>query len=132
MLEYDNWNSVKKKTAKANIKLGIRPRDIFWAKIGHNLGSEEHGKNQNFSRPLIVVRKLTSDLFIGISLTSTVKNNDYFHSFEYDNRVNGWVENSAMILQLRTYSIKRLMNKAGVINKNDFKIIKEKAKKLLD
>jgi|GEM_PF-4969906 len=46
--------------------------------------------------------------------------------------INGMVTNSAMILQLKTYSIKRLMNKAGVINKNDFSEVVEKAKKLFD
>ena len=132
MERYDRWNNVKKDTEKSNIKLGIRPRDIFWAKIGQNIGSEEYGKNRNFSRPIIVIRKLTSDLFIGIPLTSTIKDNDYFHSFEYNNRANGMVTNSAMILQLKTYSIKRLMNKAGVINKNDFSEVVEKAKKLFD
>jgi mRNA interferase MazF len=90
------------------------------------------GKGKNFSRPVIVIRKLTSDLFIGIPITSTIKDNDYFHSFEYNNRVNGIVKNSAMILQVRTYSIKRLMNKAGVINKDDFIKIMEKSKKLFD
>lgn len=132
MENYDRWNSVKKNTEKSNIKLGIRPIDIFWAKIGQNIGSEEYGKNKNFSRPVIVIRKLTSDLFIGIPIISTIKDNDYFHSFEYNNRVNGIVKNSAMILQVRTYSIKRLMNKAGVINKDDFIKIIEKSKKLFD
>ncbi|MFK5975306.1 MAG: type II toxin-antitoxin system PemK/MazF family toxin [Sulfurovum sp.] len=134
MENFDRWNGIKKSTEKEknNIKLGIRPRDIFWAKIGQNIGTEEYGKNKNFSRPLIVIRKLTSDLFIGIPVTSTIKNNDYFHSFEYENRANGVVTNSAMILQVKTYSIKRLMNKAGVINKNDFAEIIEKSKKLFD
>lgn len=132
MERFDNWNHVKKTTEKNTRKLGIRPRDIFWAKIGQNIGSEEYGKNENFSRPIIVIKKLTRDLFIGIPLTSTIKHNDYFHSFEYTNRSNGLTQNSAMILQLRTYSLKRLMNKTGVINKDDFKIIIEKSKKLFD
>ncbi len=132
MDNFDKWNDVKKNTEKSNIKLGIRPRDIFWAKIGQNIGTEEYGKNKNFARPLIVIRKLTSDLFIGIPLTSSIKHSDYFHSFEYENRVNGLVKNSAMILQVKTYSIKRLMNKAGVINKNDFQIVIEKSKNLFD
>ncbi len=79
---------------------------------------------------MIIVKKLTHDLFIGIPLTSTMKDNDYFHSFEYNNKSNGLTKNSAMILQVRTFSIKRLMNKIGVINKDDFEIILEKCKGL--
>jgi len=132
MEKFDKWNKVKKHTEENKRKLGIRPRDIFWAKIGQNVGSEEYGKDKNFARPVIIIRKLTSDLFIGIPLTSTIKNNDYFHSFEYNNKSNGLTENSAMILQVRAYSLKRLMNKTGVVNKEDFELIIEKSKKLFD
>jgi len=130
MNKFDEWNSVKKKTEGNKRKLGIKSRDIFWAKIGQNIGSEEYGKNDNFARPVIIIRKLTHDLFIGIPLTSTIKDNDYFHSFEYTNKSNGLTKNSAMILQVRTFSIKRLMNKTGVINKEDFEVVIEKSKGL--
>jgi mRNA interferase MazF len=132
MEKFDKWNKVKKHAEGNTRKLGIRARDIFWAKIGQNVGSEEYGKDKNFARPVIIVRKLTSDLFIGIPLTSTIKSNDYFHSFEYNNKSNGLTENSAMILQVRAYSVKRLMNKTGVVNKEDFELIIEKSKKLFD
>ena len=102
----------------------------IWAKIGHNVGSEEFGKNDNFARPVIIVKKLTHDLFMGIPLTSTIKDNDYFQSFEYENKSNGLTKNSAMILQFRIFIIKRLMNKTGVINKNDFEMILEKCRGL--
>jgi mRNA interferase MazF len=63
-------------------------------------------------------------------ITSTIKDNDYFHSFEYINKSNGLTKNSAMILQVRTFSIKRLMNKTGVICKKDFEVVIEKSKRL--
>ena len=130
MDKFNQWNEVKKKTEDNKRKLGIKSRDIFWAKIGQNIGSEEYGKNDNFARPIIIIRKLTHDLFIGIPLTSTIKDNDYFHSFEYTNKSNGLTKNSAMILQVRTFSIKRLMNKTGVISKEDFEVVIEKSKGL--
>lgn len=75
--KFNQWDEVKKKTEDDKRKLGIKPRDIFWAKIGQNIGSEEYGKNDNLARPVIIIRKLTYDLFIGIPLTSTIKDNDY-------------------------------------------------------
>ena len=128
---FDKWNKVKKDTEGNKRKLGIKPREIFWAKIGQNIGSEEYGKNENFTRPVIIVRKLTNDLFVGVPITSTLKNNDYFHSFEYENKQNEFTKNSAMILQLKTFSIKRLMNKVGVVNKHDFDKIIEKLKNII-
>lgn len=38
---FDKWNEVKKKTHTNQRKLGIKPREIFWLKIGQNIGSEE-------------------------------------------------------------------------------------------
>ncbi len=128
---YDDWNRVKKSTNTDKRKLGIKPREIFWAKIGQNIGSEEYGKDKNFARPVIIIRQLTADLFIGIPLTSTLKNDSYFHTFKYINRQNGEVKNSAMILQFRVFSIKRLMNKAGVVNKTDFEIIIKKCQEII-
>ena len=104
--DYDKWNQIKKETVKNNRKLTIKPREIFWVKIGHNIGDEEFGKGEIFSRPVIVVRQLTSDLFIGIPTTTTQKEeNDYFHPFEFQTK-KGISKNSAMLLQLRVFSKK--------------------------
>ena len=130
MKKYDQWNEVKKTVTKNNIKLGIKPREIFWTKIGQNIGSEEYGKGKNFARPVIVIRKLTSNLFLGVPTTTNTKNNDYFHKFSYNSKQDGLIEVSAMIIQVKVFSTKRLMNKIGMINKNDFEIIIEKSKKL--
>jgi len=130
MKKYDEWNEVKKTVTKNNIKLGIKPREIFWTKIGQNIGSEEYGKGKNFARPVIVIRKLTSDLFLGVPTTTKIKSNDYFHKFNYNSKKDGLIEVTAMIIQVKVFSIKRLMNKIGMINKNDFEIIIEKSKKL--
>ncbi|NQY22505.1 MAG: type II toxin-antitoxin system PemK/MazF family toxin [Campylobacteraceae bacterium] len=131
MKEFDKWNEIKKVCDENNRKIGIKPREIFWAKIGLNIGSEEYGKDKNFARPVIIINKLTNDLFIGVPLTSTIKSNDYFHSFKYKNKQNGEVLNSAMILQIKVFSIKRLMNKIGMINKDDFAEIVVKLKNII-
>ena len=132
MEKFDKWNEVKKSTQQKKRKLGMKPREIFWVKIGQNLGSEEYGKGKDFARPVIIVRRLTSDLFIGIPITTTIKNNDYFHSFIYTNKSRGIVENSAMILQVKTFSIKRVLSKIGTVNKDDFEKILDKTKSLFN
>jgi len=125
MEEHDKWNEVKKETQNNKRKLGIKPREVFWVKIGHNIGDEEYGKGEIFSRPVLIVRQLTSDLFIGIPLTTTIKNNDYFHTLEFNTK-KGISNNSAMILQVRTFSKKRITDKIGKINIETFREIQEK------
>ncbi len=133
MQEYDKWNEVKKETAKSKMRLTIKPRDIYWAKIGQNIGHEEYGKGKNFLRPIIVIRQLTSDLFIGVPTTSTKKeNNDYFHCISYKDKLKEDISSSAMLLQIKAFSKKRLLNKIGTVNQEEFIIIKDKLKRLID
>jgi len=131
MKKFDEWNEVKKDTDSNNRIIGIKPREIFWAKIGENVGFEQNGKGDNFARPVIIIKKLTKDLFLGIPLTSSIReDSDYFHPFGYHNTVNGQVKNTALILQTKVFSIKRLMNRTGIIDKENFELILEKGKRL--
>lgn len=129
---FDNWNEVKKQSNTNERKLSIKAREIFWMKLGQNIGSEEYGKGKDFTRPVLIVRKLTHDLFIGIPTTSNTKNNDYFHPITYTLKSNEIRKSSAMILQIRVFSIKRLLNRLGMIDKKQFNKIIEKSKKLID
>ena len=130
MKKYDEWNEIKKSITIKQPKFRIKPREIYWVKIGQNVGDEEYGKGENFARPVIVIKKLTRDLFMGIPTSTTIKDNDYFHPFEYTNRQSGDIKVSAMILQLKTFSMKRIMNKIGVVNKVEFEKILEKSQKI--
>jgi len=132
MEKFNQWNEVKKSSHAKERKVGFKARDIFWVRIGQNIGSEEFGKGNEFQRPVLILRKLTHDLFIGVPLTSVLKeDNDYFYTFEFLNKQKKETsKNSAMILQLKNFDKKRLMGKIGVINKNDFNMILEKVRDL--
>lgn len=134
MKQYDEWNEIKKQTQQVNSNLSIKAREIYWTKIGLNIGNEEYGKGNDFVRPVIVIRQLTHDLFIGVPTTTSIKsNNDYFHNISYVEKINHTlVKSSAMILQQKVLSKKRLLSKIGTINKEEFKEIILKLKKLID
>jgi len=130
MTKLDKWNEVKKDTESKKFFLTTKPREIYWVKIGQNIGSEEFGKSDIFSRPVIIIRRLTSDLFVGIPTTSSIKDNDYFLPFEYKSK-NKIVQSSAMLLQIRTFSIKRITDKIGKMSIDDFKILEERLVRML-
>jgi mRNA-degrading endonuclease toxin of MazEF toxin-antitoxin module len=130
MKKFDEWNEVKQKAHNTERKIGFKVRDIFWLRIGQNIGTEEFGKGNEFQRPVLIIRKLTHNLFIGVPLTSSLKDdNDYFHTFEFNTK-KGVSKNSAMILQLKSFDKKRLMGKIGTINKENFNEILEKIREL--
>ena len=131
MEKFDNWNEVKKSTESNQRTVGIKPRELFWVKLGQNVGSEEYGKGENFARPVVIIRKLTHDLFLGVPTTTNLKHDDYFHSFEYNDKSKGFIEISAMILQVKVFSTKRLMNRIEIVDKENFKKIQEKVRGLI-
>ena len=128
--DFDKWNEIKKSAQKAKRVIGFKPREIFWVRVGQNIGSEEYGKGNEFQRPVLIVRKLNTKLFIGIPLSSQEKvNSDYFHTIEFNTK-RGLSKNSAMILQLKTFDKKRLMSRIEILDKKKFSIILEKIRGL--
>jgi mRNA interferase MazF len=118
--EFEKW-SIKKEILDKRIGLPLtRERDVFWCSIGINIGDEENGKNDLFSRPVLIFKKFSSNLFRGIPMTSKNKNNDYYIQVEFKGLVN-----SVMISHLRLYDIKRLGLRMGRIGNTEYdKIIK--------
>lgn len=133
MEQFDKWNEVKKRTDKIQMHFRVKPREIFWLKIGKNIGHEEYGKGKEFVRPVIVIRQLTNDLFVGVPTTTSKKeDNDYFHNINYLNHKKDKIHSVAMLLQFKTYSKKRLLSKMGTVDKNEFDVIVEKLKGIID
>ena len=128
--DFDKWNEVKKTAHLKENLVGYKEREIFWLRLGKNIGSEEFGKGNEFQRPVIIVKKLTKDLFFGIPLTSKIKQGSYFYTFTYKDKKGKFHTNTAMILQLRTFDKKRLMGRIGTMPQDDFENIAEKIREL--
>lgn len=60
---YDDWNEVKKHTENAENYLQFESREIYNAKIGENIGFEQNGKSDEFVRPVLILKRLTKDMF---------------------------------------------------------------------
>ena len=128
MKSYDKWNEVKKEISQEHANLIFKIREIFWVKVGQNIGYETDGKGEEFLRPVLILRKFSKDTFLGIPLT-TVKKDDMFH---YEFIVNSTNKvNYANLSQIKLFDAKRLQTKLGKISVEDFKILKSKLNKLI-
>ena len=124
---YDKWNEVKKRTEAKEEIAHFRQREIYWANIGKNIGSEQNGKGNDFMRPLLVFRRYSYNLFCGIPLSTTVREGTFFYTFEFlQNK-----KSSALLVQAKTFDAKRLDRKIGTIKQEDFIKIEHKMKELL-
>lgn len=126
--DFDKWNEVKKEIQQETLLVGFKERDIFNVKLGHNIGYEQNGKGEKFVRPVLIYKKLTKDMFIGIPLTSTHRDGSFFYRFSFIPDKTS----VAILIQTKLFSTKRLLNKIGKMREDDFCELKKKYLKLLE
>lgn len=118
--KYDEWNILKKKIAKSNHQPPyFKEGDIWWVSIGYNIGNEVYGKGKDFLRPVLILKKFNKYQFLGIPLSSQIKNNPYYAIIKIKNR-----RNSALLFQIKTFSSLRLQHKLTDLNTRDFLKVK--------
>ncbi|MEI6041961.1 MAG: hypothetical protein WCQ00_00085 [bacterium] len=71
--KYNDWNSKKQSIQFAehyqNQVMYFREGDVWWCSVGINVGEESFGKGDVFRRPILVIKKLSSSLCIGLPMT---------------------------------------------------------------
>ena len=103
--DFNSWNEIKKEL-DVRTAPDFRAGDIWWCSIGINVGHEEDGKNQDFERPILIIRKFNKELFWAIPLTSKLKSGEYYHTVKLfgDSR-------TLILSQMRILSSRRLLRK---------------------
>lgn len=124
--EFDGWNQLKQKIEKRNLSPTFQEREIWWCSLGINIGYEENGKNNLFNRPVLVVRKFNNNLFLGIPLSSKIKDNKFYYPIHFKEKVC-----SILLSQIRVIDAKRLTHKMSSISRDQFFEIREKIKEMI-
>lgn len=117
---FDEWNLAKGKIHYSSPIRSITEGEIWWCALGENIGVEINGKNDLFSRPIIILRKFSKLSFLGIPLTSKPHTGSWYVHFKFQNK-DQW----AALSQARQISTKRLYNKIGKADDNDFRTVKK-------
>ena len=82
-IKLDYWNELKKQLDKRDINLKFKPRDVVYVYMGQNVGSEQFGKGKEFLRPVLIFKKLSKSTFLGIPLTSKIKEGVFYYNFNF-------------------------------------------------
>jgi mRNA interferase MazF len=123
---FSEWGKLKVRLHFTESFLYFRERQIWWASLGANIGHEQDGKNKNYERPILILRKFNKHVLWALPLTSTVKESKYYFSTYF----NG--EHSAIILsQLKLISSKRLRRYIRTLPICEFEHVRELIKSLL-
>lgn len=126
--DFDKWNNEKKAVDKKDVNrnLFFYPREIWWCSAGLNIGVEADGKNENFERPILIIKKFNADMIWVLPLTTKEKQSKYHFKLEHED-IKSWV----ILSQIKAISTKRLLRKVGSISDLDFKEVISKVQDLL-
>ncbi len=138
--DFDSWNELAKKLDTLNSplfnkklkKYFFHPREIWFCSIGTNIGVEICGKNQEFERPVLILRK-SGRQFICLPLTSKKpKNPDFYFDISYTNPItNEFVESYVLVTSPITCDVNRLQRKVRKISPQDYEAILNSLTKVL-
>ena len=97
----------------------VNEGDIWWASVGVNVGSEIDGKSELFSRPVIVLKKLSHGFYFVIPTTTKQRVGSWYVGFRQSGR-----EMWGCLHQARGIDYRRLFSKLGELDDTDYQKIK--------
>jgi mRNA interferase MazF len=84
------------------------------------LGVESDGKNDNFERPVLIVKKFNGQMCWSVPLTSKERKGEHYLRVNYDDGIS-----FVCLSQIKTMSSKRLLRKIGMISEKEFNEVVE-------
>ena len=129
MKDFDDWNSLKKKIEEDEINPNKFPKEgeVWMSNLGRNIGYEQNGSGDSFSRPVLIVKKFNNHMFWVVPLSTKQKKFDFYFNYTdpHDEKV------SAILAQLKLLSIKRLKRNMYSLEISVLEEIKTKLKNLM-
>jgi len=121
--EFDRWNEEKKHIHFSENEPVLYPkeREIWLCAVGKNIGFEQNGGDENFSRPVLVVKKFNNKMFWTAPLSTKQKEYDFYYNFTDLNKMPA----SVILAQLKLTSIKRFLRKIYEFPEDNFNEVYE-------
>ncbi len=124
--DFDGWNEQKKRIQTERGVVYAHPREVWWCALGINIGAETDGKNEDFERPVLVLRVYNRETLLVMPITSKSKS-DSFHCPVRVKFGTVWVK----LTQARVVSSRRLLRKVDMLTEKEFQVAKEAFKEFI-
>lgn len=112
--DFKGWIKIKEKIHFKKSLRTISEGEIWWCRLGENVGTEICGKGEDFLRPVVIVNKLSRYNFIGVPLTSKKHIGSWYVEFVFKNK-----NQYAVVAQVENISVYRLHYKMGELPEDD-------------
>ena len=115
------WIGIKQSLHERDIRPPyFKEGELWWAHIGENIGSEVDGKGSEFTRPVVVFRKLGAYTFLAVPTSAKQKEGTWYVAFRHKG-----IDEVALLSQIKVVSFKRLKEKIGELDGRDMDRIRE-------
>ena len=114
--DYKEWMCRKSEVHNQGKGHYVNEGDVVWVAVGENVGVEIDGKSEKYSRPVVVLRKHSSNCFTGIPLTTKKHNGDWYVYFTFQGR-----EEVAVLIQARLFDTARVYSRIGKLSNGDYR-----------
>ncbi|MBU1252196.1 MAG: type II toxin-antitoxin system PemK/MazF family toxin [Nanoarchaeota archaeon] len=126
--DYKIWMPVKSEINNNELgPRGFKEREIWICNVGENIGFEEDGKGNDFTRPVLILKVFNRRFCYVIPLSKTEKRGKYYYEFNG----NTGETSVALLSQLKAIDSVRLRDKVGFASKEDFEKIKKQMSELI-
>lgn len=115
------WIKIKTSVSERQGRPTINEREIWWCRVGENVGEETNGKSSAFSRPVLVLKKLTRYSFVGLPTSTVQKSGSWYVPIDLSGK-----KSNVMIHQVRIFDAKRLTTMIGRLDQKDFLEVKRR------
>jgi mRNA interferase MazF len=123
--DFDGWNRKKKETHGEEPRL-YTVREIWWCRLGVNIGTEQDGRGEWYVRPCVIMRGFGPDACLVAPLTTSARQ----HPLRMPvGMVDGRMAR-ANLSQLRIVDTRRLERKIGFLEKEAFANIRKAVREL--
>lgn len=123
--DFWKWHTKKEQLNDADGTALFHEREVWWCALGANIGFEQDGSSELFTRPVVILTKFNLDACLVVPLTARPKNGKYYFPV-------GKVEERdaiAVLSQIRFVDRKRLAMKITTLDQATFKALTKAAVK---
>lgn len=125
--DFDKWAILKWKLESKKTNVLCKEWDIWWSSIWVNIWNESCWKGEEFRRPVLIIKKLSSTNFIVVPLSTQSKTWTWFASYSLH-----WVNYTALLYQIRMIHVNRFTKREAQMSLSDFEKIKKRLNNLLN
>lgn len=124
--DFDGWHRLKKALDAKALPPLFHEREIWWCSVGINVGFEVFGKDDAFTRPVLILRKYNRFTFFGLPMTSQRKAIPAHYPINFKGR-----QGSVLLDQGKTFDSRRLVKRMGKLYQHEVDFIRQAYKEHL-